>query len=195
MGPLSGASMSLRFGRKSWSSSSSAAPSKSGAKSAFFETAFDTYADSTDGMIGPEGIEKLCSDKVDPADVLMLVLAWQLEASQMCYFTRDEWKRGADQGLGTVTSMKELKQELQSICAAARGSPAPLRALHVYTHKFCREDRRKNIDGAVAIAMLQLLHGEAYPVHMSSICKFLEGHEAVGKRGISADEWAMLLNF
>ena len=54
---------------------------------------FDDYHDAADGQIGPEGIEKLCNALgIDPTDVLMLVFAWQLNAAQMGYFSRDEWK-------------------------------------------------------------------------------------------------------
>eukprot|EP00322_Chrysochromulina_rotalis_P016846 CAMPEP_0115855222 /NCGR_PEP_ID=MMETSP0287-20121206/14431_1 /TAXON_ID=412157 /ORGANISM="Chrysochromulina rotalis, Strain UIO044" /LENGTH=221 /DNA_ID=CAMNT_0003309369 /DNA_START=13 /DNA_END=678 /DNA_ORIENTATION=- len=187
--------MSLRFGRKSSSSSSAA---KAAPKSAWFESSFDAYADADEGSIGPEGVEKLCSDLgVDPMEVIVLVLAWQLEASQMGYFSREEWTRGADRGLGVATSHEELKKALKEIYSAAREPRGidQLRSLHSYTHKFCREERKKNIDVASAVAMLQLLHGEAFPKHVPSLCEFLQGHDTAGKRGVSADEWAMILNF
>jgi len=188
--------MSLRFGRKS--SSSSAAPPKAAPKSAWFEDEFEKYEDKSDGSIGPEGVEKFCTDLgVDPADVLVLVFAWQLDASQMGYFSREEWKRGAERGLGSATSYEELKQLLQTICVAVREprGAEQLRSLHAYTHKFCREERKKNIDVGSAVAMLQLLHGDAFPKHVPKLAEFLQGHDTAGKRGVSADEWAMLLNF
>ena len=184
--------MSLRFGRKSSSSSVSKGPPKS----AWFDSLFDTFADADDGTIGPEGIEKLCSDlSLDPADVLVLVFAWQLEASHMGYFSREEWKRGAERGLACTTSFDDLRTTLSSLYTTARRTDAQLRSLHAFTHKFCREERRKNIDVSSAVAMLQLLHGEAFPNHVPKLTSFLEKHEAASKRGLSADEWAMILNF
>ena len=44
-----------------------------------------TQADS----IGPEGIMRLCVDMgIEPTDVRLLVLAWQLRAAEQGYFTR-----------------------------------------------------------------------------------------------------------
>lgn len=46
-------------------------------------------------VIGPEGIETFCNAiAVDPEDVVMLVLAWKMDAKQMGYFTRKEWLKG-----------------------------------------------------------------------------------------------------
>ena len=70
-----------------------------------------------------------------------------------------------------------------------------LRSLHAYTHKFCREDRKKVIDVNSAVAMLQLLHGSTYPKHIPNMCEFLQEHETAKKRGVSSDEWSMILNF
>lgn len=107
-------------------------------RSAWFDDAFETYADATDGSIGPDGIEKLCEGlQVDPTDPLILVLAWQLGASQMGYFSREEWKSGAHV-FGVASSLEELKQRLSSVYASTRQSPDRLRELHIFTHKFCR---------------------------------------------------------
>ena len=165
------------------------------ARAAWFEAAFDTYADASDGQIGPEGIEKLCAELgVEPTDVLVLVLAWQLGASQMGYFSREEWKSGADM-LAMATSPETLTERLKAIYSAARRTSAQLRELHLYAHKFCREGTRKNIDVAAAVAMLDMLHGEHFPKHVPPLSEFLQGHETAKKRGVSGDEWSMMLNF
>jgi len=45
--------------------------------------------------LGPEGMEKLCEDiGVEPENVVMLVLAWKMNARQMGFFTQQEWLRG-----------------------------------------------------------------------------------------------------
>ena len=201
----------------------------------WFLKQFEEYYDPADNQIGPEGIEKLCSALgVDPSDVLVLVLAWIMEAKQMGYITRDEWNNGAA-ALGASTSLESLMDELRAVYASARKNSTQLRSLHRYTHAFCREDRRKNIDAAVAIPMVTLLHGPSFPAHVPKICEFLEvraraaahaearrgprappaaraaaaatesacicmrahvqTHDTAQKRGISADEWSMLLNF
>ena len=46
-------------------------------------------------VIGPEGMEKFCEDiGVEPENVVMLVLAWKMNARQMGFFTQQEWLRG-----------------------------------------------------------------------------------------------------
>ena len=175
--------------------SSSSAKAASPAKAAWFEGAFDTFADPADGQIGPEGIEKLCAALgVEPTDVLVLVLAWQVGASQMGYFTREEWKSGADM-LAVATSPESLLERLSQIYTATRRNGPKLRELHIFTHNFCREERKKNIDVGAAVAMLPLLHGDAFPDHIPNLCEFLQGHETAKKRGVSGDEWSMMLNF
>ncbi|XP_035753579.1 DCN1-like protein 4 isoform X7 [Egretta garzetta] len=55
---------------------------------------FYEYA-GTDDIVGPEGMEKFCEDiGVEPENVVMLVLAWKLDAQNMGYFTLQEWLKG-----------------------------------------------------------------------------------------------------
>ena len=199
---------------RSRSSSSSSKP----ATSAWYQDAFDTYADPDEGKIDPSGIEKLCAGlEVEPTDVLVLVLAWQLGAAQMGYFSKEEWESGGS-ALGSAGSLPELLERLGHIYSATRNNMQQLRELHVYTHKcyraleqlaspipatpntraqssvcercpavrrFCREERKKTIDVGSAVAMLQLLHGDAYPKHVPHLAEFLQAHESACKRGVS----------
>lgn len=44
---------------------------------------------------GPEGMEKFCEDiGVEPENVVMLVLAYKMNARQMGFFTQSEWTKG-----------------------------------------------------------------------------------------------------
>ncbi|XP_063129408.1 DCN1-like protein 4 isoform X5 [Rattus norvegicus] len=55
---------------------------------------FYEYA-GTEDAVGPEGMEKFCEDiGVEPENVVMLVLAWKLDAQNMGYFTLQEWLKG-----------------------------------------------------------------------------------------------------
>ena len=140
----------------------------------WFLKQFEEYVDPADNQIGPEGIEKMCNALgVDPSDVLVLVLAWLMEAKQMGYLTREEWNKGVP-ALGGATSNEALLDELRAVYASARKNSTQLRSLHRYTHTFCREDRRKNIDAAVAIPMVTLLHGPSFAAHVPKLCEFLE---------------------
>ena len=86
----------------------------------------------------------------------MLVFAWQLGAAQMGYFTRDEWMSGTA-AFGVATTPEALLERLKQVYSLTRRSPEALRDLHSFTHKFCREDRKKNIDVGSATAMLQVM--------------------------------------
>jgi len=176
----------------------SSGSSKEGAKpppSKWFEDQFHVFVDEAEESIGPEGVEQLCNSLgVDPADVLILVLAWQLGAKQMGYFSRDEWLSGTTM-LGVATSYESLLERLKQVYTAARKRHESLRDLHMFTHKFCREEQKKNIEVGAAVAMLQLLHGEAYRAKIPGLCEFLQAHDTATKRGVSADEWSMMLNF
>ena len=86
-------------------SSSSGTPKKAEARppsTVFYEELFNRFKEKEEESIGPGGVEELCKAlEVDPSDVLMLVMAWCLGASQMGYFSRQEWQSGLRK-LGSV---------------------------------------------------------------------------------------------
>ena len=173
----------MRAGFMSRSKSSSSAAAKAPSPDAWFVKAFETYYDPTENSIGPEGVEKLCKAMdVDPGDVKVLVLAWLLRASQMGYFSREEWMSGAPI-LAVATSPETLLERLEAVEASTRRSSEKLRDLHNFTHVFCRtEGRKKVIAHESAIHMLNLLHADAHPDHITRLCEFLMQHETSTKR-------------
>ena len=54
------------------------------------------YVDEDDPeCITDDGIEKFCSDlSIDTQDVAILLIAWKMDAENMCVFTFDEWEKG-----------------------------------------------------------------------------------------------------
>lgn len=51
--------------------------------------------DGQEDSILVEGTEALCNDlNVDPTDVVMLVIAYHLNAPRMCEFSLDGWIKG-----------------------------------------------------------------------------------------------------
>lgn len=74
---------------------------------------FETYRDEEcqDSILAP-GIERLCCDlNYKPEDFAVLVLAWRLDASQMCRFTKTEFI----QGLHTLSadSIQSIRERLE----------------------------------------------------------------------------------
>lgn len=60
------------------------------------QSLFNSYVDEDDrNVIGPEGLERLCTEADIPLDGAQpLILAWQLKSSEMGKFTREEWSHG-----------------------------------------------------------------------------------------------------
>ena len=60
---------------------------------------FDSYADPDDPtVIGPEGFERFCSDaEVSLEGALPLILAWQVNASEMAKINRPEWEKASSE--------------------------------------------------------------------------------------------------
>ena len=59
------------------------------------QTWFLEYTEQSEDLMGPEGMEKFCEDiGVEPENIVMLVLAWKLEADQMGFFSLQEWMMG-----------------------------------------------------------------------------------------------------
>jgi len=132
---------------------------------------------------------------LDPSDVLVLVFAWKLGAKRMGYFSQEEWLEGSS-SFSICSSHSDICDRLKAIFAGTTGNATALRTLHSFTHKFCREDERvRNIDVGSALIMLKLLHERSFSEHVKSISAFIEQNAAVTKRGISHDEWMMILQF
>lgn len=57
---------------------------------------FREYTNPDDpDTLGPDGMEKFCEDiGVEPENVVMLVLAYKMQARQMGFFTQEEWLKG-----------------------------------------------------------------------------------------------------
>ena len=177
------ASGSMRAGFMRSLGKGSSSPSNKAPTSDWFANAFETFYDPAENSIGPEGIEKLCKAmNVEPSDVKVLVLAWLLRASQMGYFSREEWMSGVPM-LGATTSPETLLERLEAVENSTRRSTEKLRDLHTFTHVFCRtEGRKKVIAHESAIHMLNMLHADAYPDHIPRLCEFLAEHETSTKR-------------
>ncbi|GFO22346.1 Dcn1-like protein [Plakobranchus ocellatus] len=56
---------------------------------------FHEYTGPNEDVLGPEGMEKFCEDiGVEPENIVMLALAYKLDAKSMGFFTQEEWMKG-----------------------------------------------------------------------------------------------------
>ena len=87
-----------------------AAAAGAGSRASNIEGLFSSYKEPDEDKIGPEGIMQLCADMgIDASDVRLLILAWQLRASEQGYFSHAEWVEGLE-GLRVDTTQALLER-------------------------------------------------------------------------------------
>ncbi|XP_023117672.1 DCN1-like protein 5 isoform X1 [Amphiprion ocellaris] len=140
-------------------------------------------------VVGPEAMAKFCEDVgVEPENVLMLVLAWHLEAANMGFFTRDEWLRGM-----TVLQC-DCTERLQSKLDYLRSElndAAAFKNIYRYAFDFSRDKNQRVLDMDTAKSMLDLLLGRTWPL-FPVFHRFLEQSKY---KGLNKDQWYNVLEF
>jgi DCN1-like protein 4/5 len=143
-------------------------------------------------VIGPQGIETLCKDlQIDPEDVVTLVLAWRLGATEMGYFTRSEFVDGLKKM--QVDSLEKLKAEIPKMRQQLNDATC-FREIYRFAFQFAKaEEESKCIDIVTAEALLQLLLVGRYQL-ATSFAEFLKQSPA-SLKGLNNDQWMSLLEF
>jgi DCN1-like protein 4/5 len=151
---------------------------------------FAKYQDANEEHIGPLGIERLCKDLVvNPEDVVMLVLAWKLNAERMGYFHRFEFVNGLqNMGVDSLEGLKTKLPELRNIL----NNQDSLREIFLYAFDFVKESNAKRtIDIESAIAMLSLLLPNNS--HTPKLVAFLR--QQTDYKSLNFDQWKMIFDF
>jgi len=165
------------------------------------EKLFDRFKDAPettevgsemDPAIGPEGIERLCREvEIDPDDVVLLVLAFHLNASEMGYFYRDEWINGLEKlKLDTVDKIRDhfevMRKELDE--------PERLKTIYRWLFGFAKSSpEQKCVDIDTAIGILNLFLAPRVS-HVKSFVEFLQSHPGSVK-ALNLDQWTSLYEF
>lgn len=155
------------------------------------ESWFYKYADksSTNPIIGPSGVEIFCKDLgVEPEDIVMLVIAWRLEAENMGYFKLNEWKTGM--AILECDSTSKLKEKLEYVRALLKDATT-FKKIYRYAFDFCRDKQQKSVDIDTAKAMLQLLLSNMWPI----TCEFIQYLNQSKYKIMNRDQWNSLLEF
>lgn len=151
---------------------------------------FHEYATANDpDLIGPEGMEKFCEDiGVEPENIVMLVLAWKMDAKQMGFFTLSEWLRGLTElQCDSISKIQNKIEYLRNIL----NEPVHFKSIYRYAYDFARDKDQRSMDIETAKAMLQLVLGRLWPLY-SSFHQFLEQSKY---KVINKDQWCNVLEF
>lgn len=153
------------------------------------EDLFQKYKEAEDDQIGPDGMTQFCQDlEVDPADVIMLVIAYHLNAQRMGYFTKDEFLKGfAKMSVDSVGKLKaqftQLREELNDY--------AKFKEIYRFAFNFGKEPDQKILDLQMGISLLELVMGDK--PHAKTFVKFLS--EQTSYKALNLDQWLNFLDF
>uniref|UniRef100_A0A2S2QV31 Defective in cullin neddylation protein n=1 Tax=Sipha flava TaxID=143950 RepID=A0A2S2QV31_9HEMI len=152
-------------------------------------TWFHKYTNILSDTLGPEGMEKFCMDiGVDPEDLVMLVLAWKMNAKSMGYFTSTEWLKGLTEL--QCDSVKKLQNKLDSLRLCIN-DPLIFKSIYRYAYDFARDKDQRSMDVETAKLMLNLLLGKQWKLY-PLFAKFIDQSKY---RVINKDQWCNILEF
>lgn len=154
---------------------------------------FDQYKDSLEAILA-EGIENLCNDlQLKPDDFKVLVLAWKLNASQMCRFTKTEFVQGLKDM--KTDSIRSIQLKLNDITASLNRESEHFKDLYRFTFKFGLDvtTGQRILPTDIAILLWRLVFTSNEPPVLDKWLVYLEKNPHI--RGIPKDTWYMFLNF
>ncbi|VVC31507.1 Hypothetical protein CINCED_3A011235 [Cinara cedri] len=153
-------------------------------------TWFNKYTNNhSSDTLGPEGMELFCFDiEVDPEDVVMLYLAWKMNAKSMGYFTSAEWLKGFTEL--QCDSVKKLQSKLDSL-RLCFNDPLTFKSIYRYAYDFARDKDQRSMDVETAKLMLNLLLGKQWTLY-PLFAKFIDQSKY---RVINKDQWCNILEF
>jgi DCN1-like protein 1/2 len=147
--------------------------------------------DDDEDTINEEGILKFCEDiGVDPQDLVVLVIAWKMEAAYMCAFTRKEWQKGMQEM--DCDSAAKLKAKLPQLREAI-ASEDEFKKFYCFCFGFSKEPGQKSLSIDIAVAMWELLLSSRFETLTASWLAFLAEKKPV--KGVTRDTWDLLFDF
>ncbi|KAF5329390.1 hypothetical protein D9619_008957 [Psilocybe cf. subviscida] len=177
---------------------------------------FDKYRDPEGENIVVDGTMQLCEDlDVDPEDVVILSLAYELKSPRMGQWTKQGWIEGWKSiGADSISAMRSALPRLRDQLGS---DPDYFRKVYNHTFDFGRSEGQRSLalESAQAFWALLLPHGlrggalshtastDGEDVRMSTGEGWKEEYNQMwfdfltgkGLKGVSKDTWAMFLDF
>lgn len=102
-------------------------------------TWFKKYTTDDPQTLGPEGMERFCQDiKVEPENIVMLVIAYKMQAKNMGYFTQSEFMKGMSEVL--CDSPAKLQNKLNYFLNQLN-DPLNFKQIFRYAYDFARVNK------------------------------------------------------
>ncbi|XP_058461385.1 DCN1-like protein 3 isoform X2 [Malaya genurostris] len=153
---------------------------------------FEEYKDEQEDAILSDGIERLCCELgYKPDDFAILLLAWRLDASQMCQFTKAEFIQGLQKM--NAASIDDIKVRLKQNIEKLKDDSEDFKLLYRFTFRFGLEPGQRILSLDMAISLWRLVFTVHTPDILPRWLHFLEQHQNI--RGVPKDTWNMFLNF
>lgn len=139
--------------------------------------------------MGPEGMEKFCEDVgVEPENIVMLSLAYKLNADRMGFFTSEEWMKGMTElQCDTITKLQNRLDYLKAML----NDPSTFKNIYRYAFDFARDKDQRSMDMDTAKEMLTLVLGKNW----SLFTYFHQFLEQAKYKVINKDQWCNILEF
>lgn len=155
---------------------------------------YEEYKDKNDeNSILSEGVEQLCKDlNFNPDDFPILVLAFCLDAKQMCCFTKQEFIHGLKKL--NATNIAELRQRLVQIVEKLATDMDLFKQLYRFTFSFGLDNGARILSLDMATSLWRLV----YSIHRPPddvLERWLNFLAKENIRGIQRDTWMMFQNF
>ncbi|GFR96155.1 DCN1-like protein [Elysia marginata] len=150
---------------------------------------FHEYTGPNEDTLGPEGMEKFCEDiGVEPENIVMLALAYKLDAKNMGFFTKEEWMKGMTEL--QCDTIEKLQNRLEYL-RALLNDPPTFKNVYRFAFDFARDKDQRSMDMDTAKAMLSLVLGKNWPL-FTYFHQFLEQSKL---KVINKDQWCNILEF
>eukprot|EP01112_Ceratiomyxa_fruticulosa_P021983 TRINITY_DN792_c0_g4_i1.p1 TRINITY_DN792_c0_g4~~TRINITY_DN792_c0_g4_i1.p1 ORF type:complete len:243 (-),score=59.60 TRINITY_DN792_c0_g4_i1:159-887(-) len=153
---------------------------------------FSQYQDPGEEKIGPTGLERFFNDlAVAPDSIYALLLAWQMGAQEMGYFSKEEFIGGLEK-LKAYT-VEQILPSLQALERAVESDSTRFVDLYKFAFSFSSTaSNTKSVDVETAAAMLEVVLPKG--PHTSRFAVFLRSR-ATSYKVINKDQWMCFLEF